>query len=112
MQSFSSNMLSAILNGFRPGLILRIAVIIALTVTLHTLSVYTPISALAGKAIADKYPGSQLYDKPQKVIKGVWSAIGQTSPGSFENGGHNNNLTLIVTGKGAVVINCGSSPSP
>lgn len=69
----------------------------------------TPLAALADQKIPDKYPGSQLYDKPVKVIDGVWSAIGQTAPGSFENGGHNNNLTLIVTDDGAVVVNAGAS---
>ena len=34
--------------------------------------------ALASQEIADKYPGSPLYDEPVEVIPGVWSAIGAT----------------------------------
>lgn len=61
--------------------------------------------ALASENIADKYPGSLLYDEPVEVIPGVWSAIGATAPPSYENSGHNNNLSFIVTGDGVVVIN-------
>jgi len=28
-----------------------------------------------------------LYSKPVEVIPGVWSAIGETGPGSYENSG-------------------------
>lgn len=66
-------------------------------------------SATASEDIADKYPGSLLYDKPFEVIPGVFSAIGATAPPTYENAGHNNNLSFIVTGEGVVVINGGAA---
>ena len=65
--------------------------------------------ALASEDIADQYPGSPLYSKPVEVIPGVWSAIGATAPPTYENTGHNNNLSFIVTGEGVVVINGGAA---
>lgn len=65
--------------------------------------------AQANQAIADQYPGSLLYSYPVEVIPGVWSAIGQTGPGTYENAGHNNNLSFIVTGEGVVVVNGSAS---
>ncbi|MCC0016173.1 MAG: MBL fold metallo-hydrolase [Rhodobiaceae bacterium] len=61
--------------------------------------------AAANQAIPDQYPASLLYSYPVEVIPGVWSAIGQTGPGTYENAGHNNNLSFIVTGEGVVVVN-------
>ena len=69
----------------------------------------TPV--LADENIADQYPGSLLYSKPIEVIPNVWSAIGATAPPSYENSGHNNNLSFIVTGDGVVVINAGAAYS-
>lgn len=66
-------------------------------------------TALASEDIADKYPGSMLYDKPVEVIPGVFSAIGATAPPTYENAGHNNNLSFIVTGEGVVVVNGGAA---
>lgn len=63
----------------------------------------------AHEDIADTYPQSELYSKPVEVIPHVWSAIGATAPPTFENSGHNNNLSFIVTGDGVVVINGGAS---
>ena len=65
--------------------------------------------ALASEDIADQYPGSVLYSKPVEVIPHVWSAIGATAPPTYENSGHNNNLSFIVTGDGVVVINGGAA---
>jgi len=65
--------------------------------------------ALASEDIADQYPGSLLYSKPVEFIPGIWSAIGATAPPTFDNAGHNNNLSFIVTGEGVVVINGGAS---
>ncbi|MEQ8341443.1 MAG: MBL fold metallo-hydrolase [Marinovum algicola] len=65
--------------------------------------------ALANEEIADQYPGSLLYSKPVEFIPGVWSAIGATAPPTYENAGHNNNLSFIVTGAGVVVINSGAA---
>lgn len=66
-------------------------------------------SARASEAIADQYPASALYAKPVEVIPHVWSAIGATAPPTYENWGHNNNLSFIVTGDGVVVINGGGA---
>ena len=63
----------------------------------------------ADEDIADQYPGSALYQKPVEVIPNVWSAIGATAPPTYENTGHNNNLSFIVTGEGVVVINGGAA---
>jgi glyoxylase-like metal-dependent hydrolase (beta-lactamase superfamily II) len=63
----------------------------------------------ASEDIPDQYPGSPLYQKPVEVIPHVWSAIGATAPPTYENAGHNNNLSFIVTGDGVVVINGGAA---
>lgn len=60
-------------------------------------------AASASEDIPDQYPGSPLYQKPVEVIPHVWSAIGATAPPTYENAGHNNNLSFIVTGDGVVV---------
>ena len=65
--------------------------------------------AWASEDIADQYPASMLYSKPVEVIPHVFSAIGATAPPTYENAGHNNNLSFIITGDGVVVINGGGS---
>ena len=67
------------------------------------------LPAFASEDIPDQYPASPLYQKPVEVIPGVWSAIGATAPPTYENSGHNNNLSFIVTGEGVVVINGGAA---
>lgn len=52
---------------------------------------------------------SFLYRKPVEVIPGVWSAIGETGPGSYENSGHNNNLSFVITDNGVLVMNSGDN---
>lgn len=59
--------------------------------------------------IADKAPNTFLYSRPQKIIDGVWSAIGATAPGTYQNSGHNNNLSFIVTSDGVLVVNAGAN---
>lgn len=71
------------------------------------LAIGTP--AFASEDIPDQYPGSPLYAKPVEVIPHVWSAIGATAPPTYENTGHNNNLSFIVTGEGVVVVNGGAA---
>jgi glyoxylase-like metal-dependent hydrolase (beta-lactamase superfamily II) len=66
-------------------------------------------SAVANEDIADQYPNSLLYSAPVEFIPGVFSAIGATAPPTYENAGHNNNLSFIVTGEGVVVVNGGGS---
>lgn len=57
----------------------------------------------------DKAPASFLYDLPQEVSPGVWSAIGAAAPGTYDNSGHNNNLSFIITSEGVVVVNAGDN---
>ncbi len=71
------------------------------------LALATP--AWASENIADQYPKSVLYSKPVEYIPGVYSAIGATAPPTYENSGHNNNLSFIVTGEGVIVINGGAA---
>ena len=63
---------------------------------------------LASEDIKDKYPQSELYNKPVEVIPNVFSAIGATAPPTYENSGHNNNLSFVITTDGVVVINSGA----
>ncbi len=67
-----------------------------------------PGLALTDQSISDQYPASLLYSKPVEYIPNVWTAIGATAPPSYENSGHNNNYTFIITDAGVVVINSGS----
>lgn len=67
------------------------------------------VMACASEDIADQYPDSELYSKPVEVIPHVFSAIGATAPPTYENAGHNNNLSFIVTTDGVVVVNAGAS---
>ena len=72
-------------------------------------SLLAPLSVSADENIPDQYPVSMLYSKPVEYIPGVFSAIGATGPPTYENAGHNNNLSFIVTGEGVVVVNGGGS---
>lgn len=66
---------------------------------------------LTGEALynSDRAPGSMLYDLPQEVVPGVWSAIGATAPGTYANSGHNNNLSFVITDGGVLVVNAGDN---
>ncbi len=76
----------------------------------HACRIFRPCSpALADEDIKDQYPGSALYEKPVEVIPDVWTAIGATAPPGYENAGHNNNLSFIVTGDGVIVVNAGAN---
>lgn len=57
----------------------------------------------------DAAPQSFLYSLPQEVVPGVWSAIGATAPGTYDNGGHNNNLSFVITEDGVLVVNAGDN---
>jgi glyoxylase-like metal-dependent hydrolase (beta-lactamase superfamily II)/rhodanese-related sulfurtransferase len=57
----------------------------------------------------DEALDSMLFSLPREVADGVYSAIGATEPPSYENGGHNNNLSFIVTDDGVVVVNAGDN---
>ena len=58
---------------------------------------------------SDKALNSFLYSMPQEVIPGVWSAIGATAPQTYENSGHNNNLSFVITEAGVLVMNASSN---
>lgn len=58
---------------------------------------------------ADRYPESELYSKPIEVVPGVWTSIGATQPPTYENAGHNNNLSFIISDDGVLVVNAGAS---
>ena len=75
------------------------------------LSVPSTKSVLTGEDLynSDKAPDSMLYDLPQQVIDGIWSAIGATSPMTYANSGHNNNLSFVITSDGVLVVNAGGS---
>ncbi len=77
--------------------------------TFLTLAAVLSSPVFASEDIADQYPQSELYSKPVEVIPHVFSAIGATAPPTYENAGHNNNLSFVVTGDGVVVINGGAS---
>lgn len=65
----------------------------------------------AGLAVelADRARESFLYERPRKVQDGVWSAIGATAPPTYENSGHNNNLSFVITDEGVLVVNAGDN---
>ncbi|NVJ99973.1 MAG: MBL fold metallo-hydrolase, partial [Oceanospirillaceae bacterium] len=55
----------------------------------------TAATVASAETPADKYPESLLYDKPVQVSDSVWSAIGQLKFYTYENAGHNNNLSFV-----------------
>lgn len=59
--------------------------------------------------ISDMDISSILYQRPKKIIEGVYSAIGATQPSTYENSGHNNNLSFVVADDAVVVFNAGGS---
>lgn len=77
--------------------------------TLIVSSILAASASFASEDIADQYPQSELYSKPVEVIPHVFSAIGATAPPTYENSGHNNNLSFVVTDEGVVVINGSAS---
>jgi glyoxylase-like metal-dependent hydrolase (beta-lactamase superfamily II) len=62
-------------------------------------------ACMAAPCIAGDDRGLEL----TRVTDTVFSAIGETQPPSYENAGHNNNLSFIVTDAGVVVINGGDN---
>ncbi len=80
-----------------------------LAASLLAVSLTPPL--MASEDIADQYPGSVLYSKPVEFLPNVYSAIGATAPPTYENSGHNNNLSFIITGDGVVVVNSGGAYS-
>lgn len=60
---------------------------------------------LAETPPADRYPESLLYSKPIQITEHAWSAIGATEYFTYENSGHNNNLSFVIGDKGVLVVN-------
>ncbi len=77
--------------------------------TLIVSSILAASASFASEDIADQYPQSELYSKPVEVIPHVFSAIGATAPPTYENSGHNNKLSFVVSDEGVVVINGSAS---
>jgi rhodanese-related sulfurtransferase/glyoxylase-like metal-dependent hydrolase (beta-lactamase superfamily II) len=59
--------------------------------------------------LSDMDTTSMLYRRPKEVIDGVYSAIGATQPATYENAGHNNNLSFVIADDAVVVFNAGGS---
>ena len=59
--------------------------------------------------LTDNAPDSSLFDYPKKVVDGVYSAIGATTQASYQNSGHNNNLSFIIGSKSVLVFNAGGN---
>lgn len=57
----------------------------------------------------DKDPSTALYERPIQVTERIYSAIGATQPETFENHGHNNNLTFVIGDESVLVVNGGSN---
>jgi glyoxylase-like metal-dependent hydrolase (beta-lactamase superfamily II) len=58
----------------------------------------------------DEVNGLKLLDfKPIEVVPGVYTVVGATERGTFENKGLNNNLSFIVTNDGVMVVNGGDN---
>jgi hypothetical protein len=57
----------------------------------------------------DKAPESALYERPTQVSDRVYSAIGATQPPTYENAGHNNNLSFVIGDDAVLVVNGGSN---
>ncbi len=66
-------------------------------------------SSLTLSSNAREKMDTALFSEPVEVISGIWVAVGATAPPSYENGGHNNNLSFILTKEGVVVVNAGNS---
>ncbi|MBX2836821.1 MAG: MBL fold metallo-hydrolase [Gammaproteobacteria bacterium] len=56
-------------------------------------------------AATDEMVGSMLFRQPIEVQSGVWSAIGATAPPTYENSGHNNNLSFVIGSDAVLVVN-------
>ncbi len=59
--------------------------------------------------ISDQAPNSFLYSLPERVIDNVYTAIGDAAPSTYQNSGHNNNLSFIIGDDAVLVFNAGGS---
>jgi glyoxylase-like metal-dependent hydrolase (beta-lactamase superfamily II) len=67
------------------------------------------LRALLLLAVGSVARASALELEVTQVSPRVYSAIGETQPPSYENAGHNNNLSFIVADDGVVVVNGGDN---
>jgi len=86
-----------------------ISTFIGLTIASTSFNLQADSKPEGMKSELDRYPGSLLYSKPVEVSPGVYTAIGQTFNYTYENGGHNNNLSFIVGDDAVLVVNSSSS---
>ena len=59
--------------------------------------------------LTDNYVGSMLFNPVKQVSKKVWTSIGEPSPSTQENSGHNNNLSFVIGNDAVLVFNAGGS---
>jgi len=83
----------------RLGLLARLGGLVVVCCSLLSIPVFAEIVASS-----ESYPITLT-----KVADNVYSAIGETQPPTYENGGHNNNLTFIIGSEGVLVVNGGDS---
>lgn len=57
----------------------------------------------------DRAVGTALFQRPMQVSANVYSAIGATAPATFENSGHNNNLSFVIGDDSVLVVNAGDN---
>ena len=57
----------------------------------------------------DTAPRSMLFSDVIKVTDRIWSSIGATAPPTYENSGHNNNLTMVIGDESVLVVNAGDN---
>ena len=74
-----------------------------------TLAIEEVASEDGGYGPRDKAPETALYDYPIQVSGRVFSAIGATQPPTYENAGHNNNLSFVIGDTAVLVVNGGSN---
>ena len=80
---------------------------------MHSLYLFFFLSSFSLNSLADtdadRYLESELYSKPVEVVPGVWTSVGATQPPTYNNAGHNNNLSFIISNDGVLVVNSGAS---
>ena len=57
----------------------------------------------------DEAVGTQLFSLPIEVAPNVYSAIGATATATFENSGHNNNLSFVIGEHSVLAVNAGDN---
>ena len=101
---------TAFCAAFGAALCTAICLALCVTVTM-TLFVSASVSAAESNELvdADVLASHLTPISLTKVSDTVYVAVGDVSPPTYENGGHNNNLSVILTSDGVVVVNGGDS---